>query len=254
MPETHRKAPFINQSLNDKKPKGEGDTGGEVDIQPPRKGLIVIFKMLVVEPFQSNCYIVGSESTKEGMVIDPGAGAKEIVGNANQLGLDIKLIVLTHGHVDHIGAIKEVKEATGAEFAIHADELETLREHGQSLSAMFGHSYATPPHPDRLLKGGDSIDLGDLHFLVAHTPGHSLGGICLVGHGVVFTGDTLFNYGIGRTDFPGGSYSQLLNGIHTELMTLPDSTVVYPGHGPESTIGAERRGNPFLRGGSSFPF
>jgi len=113
---------------------------------------------------------------------------------------------------------------------------------------MFGLSYTAPPSPDRLLKGGDSIDIGDLHFLVLHTPGHSPGGICLLGQGVVFTGDTLFNYGIGRYDLPGSSGSQLMNGIHTKLMVLPDDTVVYPGHGPDTTIGTERRGNPFLRG------
>jgi glyoxylase-like metal-dependent hydrolase (beta-lactamase superfamily II) len=102
--------------------------------------------------------------------------------------------------------------------------------------------------PDRLLKGGDSIKAGNLSFLVLHTPGHSPGGICLLGEGVVFTGDTLFNMSIGRSDFPGGNYNLLLTSIHTKLMVLPDSTIVYPGHGPESTIGDERRGNPFLRG------
>ena len=108
-------------------------------------------------------------------------------------------------------------------------------------------SHETPPAPDRLLKGGDSIDIGDLHFSVLHTPGHTPGGICLSGHDVVFTGDTLFNYGIGRTDLPRGSYSHLMNSLHNKLMMLPDNTAVYPGHGPETTISAERRGNPFLR-------
>jgi len=92
-----------------------------------------------------------------------------------------------------------------------------------------------------------SIDIGDLHFVVLHTPGHTPGGICLLGEGAVFTGDTLFNFGIGRTDMPGGSYSQLMDGIHTKLMVLPDDTVVYPGHGPQTTIGTERQWNPFLR-------
>jgi glyoxylase-like metal-dependent hydrolase (beta-lactamase superfamily II) len=109
-------------------------------------------------------------------------------------------------------------------------------------------SYPILPSPDRWLEGGDKLDFSDLNFLVLHTPGHSPGGICLLGHGVVFTGDTLFNFGIGRTDFPGGSYSQLMNSIHTKLMVLPDETIVYSGHGPDTTIGAERRGNSFLRG------
>lgn len=204
----------------------------------------MILKKLVVGPFGSNCYIVGSESAKEGMIIDPGDEAEVILARVKDSGLEIRSIILTHGHIDHIGALKEVKEATGAEVAVHADEAESLRK--QPLSKMFGLAYPTPPAPDRLLQDGDSIDIGDLHFLVLHTPGHSPGGICLLGEGILFSGDTLFNFGIGRTDLPGGNYSQLMDSIHTRLMTLADDTIVYPGHGPETTISAERRGNPFL--------
>lgn len=206
----------------------------------------MIFEKLVVGLFATNCYIVGSESNKEGMIIDPGAEAKGILKSVADLGLDIKFIVLTHGHIDHIGALKEVKEATGAEICLHSGDANLLQEHSSGTD--FDLPYPDSPPPGRLLEGGDSIDVGDLHFLVLHTPGHSLGGICLLGHGVVFCGDTLFNYGIGRTDFPSASHSQLMNSIHTKLMILPDNTIVYPGHGPETTIGTERRGNPFLRG------
>lgn len=207
----------------------------------------MILKTLVVGPLSANCYIVGCELTRLGMLIDPGDDAKKILESAEDLGLDIKLVALTHGHLDHTGALKEIKEATGAEVAIHSEEAEPLQGEYRSLGAMFGLSYPVPPWPDRLLKDGDSLDIGDLHFSVLHTPGHTPGGICLFGQGVVFTGDTLFNYGIGRYDLPGGNYDQLVNSIHTKLMTLPDSTVVYPGHGSETTIGAERRGSPFLR-------
>jgi len=210
----------------------------------------VIVRKLVVGPFATNCYIVGSEANKEGIIIDPADEARLILSQVESLELDIKLIVLTHGHLDHIGALKEVKEAIGAEVAIHGDDVSLLQDH--SLGALFGLFYPTPSPPDRLLKDGDSLDIGDLHFLVLHTPGHSPGGICLLGHGVVFSGDTLFNYGIGRTDFPGGSYSQLMNSIHSKLMVLPDDTIIYPGHGPDSTIGTERQGNPFLRDKPSF--
>ena len=204
----------------------------------------MILKTLVLGPFGSNCYIVGSETTKEGMIIDPGDEAKVILKNVKDLGLDIKIIVLTHGHIDHIGALKETKEATGAEVAIHTDDVKSLQD--RSLGAQFGLSYPPPPPPDRLLNDGDSIEVGDLHFSVLHTPGHTPGGICLLGEGVVFTGDTLFNYGIGRYDLPGSNGTQLMDSIHTRLMVLPDDTIVYPGHSYETTIGNERRGNPFL--------
>ena len=204
----------------------------------------MILKKLIVGPFASNCYIVGFESDNEGMIIDPGASAKQILSTVKELGLNIRLIVLTHGHMDHIGAVKGVKEATGAEVAIHTDDARFLRR--LSLSTIYNFSF--PSTPDRLLGDGDSIDVGDLHFTVLHTPGHSPGGICLLGHGVLFSGDTLFNYGIGRTDFPGASHNQLMNSIYTKLMTLPDDTVVYPGHGSDTTIGTERRTNPFLSG------
>jgi glyoxylase-like metal-dependent hydrolase (beta-lactamase superfamily II) len=206
---------------------------------------MMILKNLVVGPLASNCYIVGSESSKEGMIIDPGAEAEVILRNIKDLGLEIRFIVLTHGHIDHIGALKEVKEATGAEVAIHTDDAQALQEN--SVSTLLGLSYPTPLPADRLLKDGDSMDIGDLHFLVLHTPGHSPGCICLLGQGVMFSGDTLFNYGIGRADLPGSNYSQLMNSIHTKLMILPDNTTVYPGHGPDTTIGTERSGNPFLQ-------
>ncbi|MFC1980789.1 MBL fold metallo-hydrolase [Chloroflexota bacterium] len=205
----------------------------------------MILKILVVGPYASNCYIVGSEISKQGMIIDPGAEAERILRSIQELGLEIRLIVLTHGHSDHIDGLKKVGEATGAELAVHADDARYLKQ--QPSLSMPGSS-DQDTLPDRLLSGGDSIDLGDTHFSVLHTPGHSLGSICLLGHGLLFSGDTLFNYGIGRYDLPGGSYDQLMDSLHGKLMILPDDTVVYPGHGPDTTIGAERRGNPFLRG------
>ncbi len=206
----------------------------------------MIVEKLELGLFASNCYLVGAESNDEGIIIDPGAEPEEILRRVRNLRLSIKLIVLTHGHMDHLGALKEVKEATEAEVAVHTAEAKSIW--GESRRPMFGLPHPALPSPDRLLRGGDSIDIGDLHFVVLHTPGHSPGGICLLGEGIVFTGDTLFNFGIGRTDFPGCSSEELMDSIHTKLMVLPDSTVVYPGHGPETTIGTERNWNPFLRG------
>jgi hydroxyacylglutathione hydrolase len=207
----------------------------------------MILKTLVVGPFASNCYIVGSDSSKLGLIIDPGAEAKLILRTVSDLGLKIDLILVTHAHIDHIGALAQVKESTGAKFAIHeAEATSGLRMFSRMLSSVTGGSFNQPPKPDRLLKDGDTIDIDKISFSVIHTPGHSPGGISLYGQGILFSGDTLFNHGIGRTDFPGCSYEKIMDSIQNKLMTLPDETVVYPGHGPVTTIGEEKRGNPFL--------
>ena len=206
----------------------------------------MILKKLVLGQLATNCYIAGCESTKEGMIVDPADEAGQILKVIKELGLEIEVIVLTHGHPDHIAALKKVKEATGAGIAIHADDAESLQH--QYLGFAFGLVYETPPPPDRLLEEEDRINIGELNFRVIHTPGHSPGSICLLGHGVLFSGDTLFNRGIGRYDLPGGDYDQLMNNIQAKIMTLPDETIVYAGHGPDSTIGSERKANPFLQG------
>lgn len=209
----------------------------------------MIVKTLVVGPFASNCFIVGSETTKKGMVIDPGADANSIQRTVRELGLSVVLIVATHNHIDHIGALRQVKDSTGADYAVHEADTESMMPaiFSRMMGIVAGGSLKSAPKPDRLLHGGDIIEIGDLRFEVLHTPGHSPGGISLLGNGVVFSGDTLFNLGIGRTDLAGGDYATLMDSIITKLMVLPDTTVVYPGHGPETTIGTERKWNPFLR-------
>lgn len=207
----------------------------------------MIFRHLVVGPLACNCYIVGDEATKQGMIIDPGAEGRTILRAVSELGLSIKLIVVTHAHFDHVGAVPAVKEATGAQLAIHeADASMRLGPFARMMASISGGSFSRTSQPERLLRDGDVIEIGGLRFTVLHTPGHSLGGISLYGHGMVFTGDTLFNYGVGRSDFPGCSHSQLIDSIKRKLMSLPDDTIVYPGHGPPTTIGEEKRGNPFL--------
>jgi len=207
----------------------------------------MMVKTLVVGSFAANCYIVGSPSTSKGMIIDPGAEAPTILRTVQQMELSISLIVATHAHIDHVGALRAVQEKTDAHFALHEAEKALLLTTPMRMLTSIGISpIKAPPRPDRLLKDGDRIDIGDLHFKVLYTPGHSAGGICLSGHGVVFSGDTLFNLGIGRTDFPGMNYKRLLKSIHEKLMVLPDEITIYPGHGPPTTVGDERRGNPFL--------
>lgn len=198
----------------------------------------------------SNCYVVGSEKTREGMIVDPGAEAGRILKVVQDDGLSIKIIVATHTHGDHIGAVAKVKEATGADFAVHETEgsAKGTGSINRMMGAMMGGSFRAPPQPERLLRDGDTVNVGDLSFKVIHTPGHSPGGICLYGHGVLFCGDTLFNLSIGRTDFPGGDYDQLMDSIRSKLMALPDDTRVLCGHMSETTIGFERKRNPFVLG------
>ena len=207
----------------------------------------MILKALTVGFIATNCYIVGSEVSKKCMVIDPGADAKSILKAIENAQLSVALIVTTHSHFDHLGAVSSLKAASGARFAVGAGSGKyTPGAFVKLVAAMSGGS-ARIPEPDEFLKDGDKIDIDDLHFEVLFTPGHSPDEISLYGHGVLFSGDTLFNAGIGRTDFPGCSYEQLEASIKTRLYILPDNTVVYPGHGPATTIGNEKRGNPFIR-------
>ena len=205
----------------------------------------IVIKRLVVGSLSANCYVVDCDSG-EGMVIDPGGNAEAIHREIVDSGLEIKIIVLTHGHSDHIAALRDIQDRTGGEVAIHGEDADFLE-----TSSQFGISYRTPHPPDRLLREGDIIECGGAKFTVLHTPGHTPGSICLLSGDKVFTGDTLFRRGIGTTLMPGSSRGQLLNSIQTRLMPLPDETIIYPGHGRETTIGAERRDNPYVTGRAS---
>ena len=181
------------------------------------------------------------------MVIDPGADPRAIMKAIDADRLLLSLIVITHSHFDHTGAVKAIKDATGARFAVGTGADKSSPGAFIKLVAAMSGGSAKIPEPDLFLSDGDKIDIDDLHFEVLYTPGHSPDEISLYGHGILFSGDTLFNSGIGRTDFPGCSYEQLEHSIQARLYTLPDQTVVYPGHGPATTIGREKRGNPFVR-------
>jgi glyoxylase-like metal-dependent hydrolase (beta-lactamase superfamily II) len=206
----------------------------------------MLLKTLVVGPIAANCYLLGCPQTGEGAVIDPGDEAERILQAARGAGLQIRYIINTHGHIDHIGANHALKVATGASILIHSADAPMLVEPGKNLSAWVGSRIKSPP-ADTLLQEGDSISIGKtIKLTVIHTPGHTPGGICLKGEGLIFTGDTLFAGSIGRTDFPGGSHQQLLHAIKEKLFTLDDNLKVYPGHGPASSIGTERVENPFF--------
>lgn len=200
---------------------------------------------LPVGPIQANCYIVYDENSKETMIIDPGDEGPLIMEEVKKRHLQVKYIVNTHGHGDHIGANEYVKEATGAPLAVHELDSSLLTSPRENLSAMLGH-IINKPAPDRFLHEGDELQLGKSKFRVLHTPGHTRGGICLLGDEALFSGDTLFENSIGRTDFPGGSHQQLINSIKTKLLVLDDKMIVYPGHGDPTTIGWEKNNNPYL--------
>lgn len=194
-------------------------------------------------PFFTNCYVL--KDNDEAIVIDPGEAAPELTAALN--GAKVTMIFNTHCHCDHCGGNAGMVRLTGAPLVCHEDELPLL----QSLEMqgrMFGVDFPPSPEPDRFVKEGDEITVGSVKMHVRFAPGHSPGHVVLVGDGFVFGGDVLFAGSIGRTDLWGGDYGTLLNSIRTQLLTLPDDTVVYSGHGPATTIGRERATNPFLAG------
>ncbi|MCG8400336.1 MAG: MBL fold metallo-hydrolase [Firmicutes bacterium] len=206
----------------------------------------MIFEGFGVGPMEANCYIIGCAETKEAAVVDPGAEGGRILSRLEKLGLQCKSIILTHGHMDHVGAINEVRQATDANVMIHSGDADMLTSPAQNLSLFMG-SMLKFKKADRVLEDGDKVQVGNVLLEVIHTPGHTPGGICIkIKGGGIITGDTLFAGSVGRSDFPGGSHNVLINSIKTRLLNFPDDTKVYPGHGPESSIGAEKKYNPFL--------
>ncbi len=189
-----------------------------------------MLRKLVINPFQSNCYILGCDRTKEGLVIDPGGEVFRIIKEISKLRLKIRYILLTHFHMDHTGGAVEMRKITKAPIWIHGLDAKGLNF-----------------KPDGRLFHGQELAIGKFKVKVIHTPGHSPGGVCFHAPGVVFTGDTLFAGSVGRTDFPGGNHDLLVQGVTDKVFPLGDKLRVYPGHGPHSTIARERMTNPFFR-------
>ena len=210
---------------------------------------MIIVEMLTLGTLYTNCYIVSCAETKEALIIDPGFEEKKdvaiVLREVKQQDLQVKYIVNTHGHPDHIGGNRAIKEATNALILIHKYDAPMLTDPTGGLPKLFGLHMTSPP-ADKTLHEGDVIQTGKTTLRVIHTPGHSKGSISLLSDDVVFTGDTLFAGSIGRYDLPGASYKEIMHSIK-RLATLPEHVKVYPGHGPTSTIGKEKNSNPFLQ-------
>lgn len=207
----------------------------------------MFLKRLVVGPLETNCYLIACKNTKKAAVIDPG-GEEEvdlILKNLQDNDFNLEYIINTHGHIDHIAGNKALKEKTKAMLLIHKLDAPMLSDVNKNFSIFLGKKRFSPP-ADSFLEEGDEISLGKLKLIIIYTPGHTPGGICLILNNIVFTGDTLFAGGVGRTDLPGGSYQDLQKSIKEKLLVLSDDKIIYPGHGPDSTIGEERRTNPYI--------
>ena len=205
----------------------------------------MIIKELAVGPLMANCFLAGCEETKEAVVIDPGGEADRILSSLAESELKVKYIINTHGHFDHVSANGKMKEATGADLLIHPLDAPMLSMLS-SNAAVFGISVENSPDCDRTIEEDESVSFGNFTLKIIHTPGHTPGGISLYSAGIIFVGDTLFAGSIGRTDFPGGDFDTLISSIKTKLFKLEDDVRVLSGHGPETSIGREKRFNPFV--------
>jgi glyoxylase-like metal-dependent hydrolase (beta-lactamase superfamily II) len=206
----------------------------------------MVIKELVVGPLESNCYLIVDEHTKETLVVDPGDEPDRIIDLIHENSLQVKYIVCTHAHFDHVSAVYDIKKETGAPIIIHRDEQDIYRGTRQQ-AVSWGFELDELPEPDMLVSEGDILEIGSLKFVIIHTPGHSPGGICLSGEDILITGDTLFAGSVGRTDLHGGDIIQLKKSFK-RLMSFSEEVKILPGHGPETTIGREKKENFFSLG------
>jgi hydroxyacylglutathione hydrolase len=206
--------------------------------------------MLTVGPFQENCYLIGDEASGVGAVVDPGDEAARIAMAVEQTELEIGSIIVTHAHIDHVGGVTALVDEYACPVLMHA-EAEPMLEQLPTQALMMGLRFGKIPTVDRHIGEGETLEIGDLRLRPLYTPGHAPGHLAfyIEDEGLVLSGDALFAGSVGRVDLPGGSMEVLMRSIEERLMTLPDETRVYPGHGPQTEIGSERATNPFLQGG-----
>lgn len=204
----------------------------------------MIFNIYPAGVFQANCYIIGDEKNKLGVVVDPGGDSKGILNQCESMGLEIKYIILTHGHGDHIGGVHDIKAATGAKVLMNKRDEYLIKDGNKTIMPILRGIEKF--EIDEYIEEGNTIRLGEMNILVIETPGHTPGGITLKIDDILITGDTLFRGSIGRTDFEFGSFEEIIDSINKKIMVLEDNIKVYPGHGPSTTIGYERKFNPFI--------
>jgi hydroxyacylglutathione hydrolase len=209
----------------------------------------MIVKQLIVGNMSVCSYIIGCEKTGKGAIVDPGGDENVILAEVEKMGLQIEYIIATHGHPDHVCGNRFIKDATNGAIVMHEADADFFEQpETQNYFSMLGME-ASPPTEIKV-KEGDTIEIGEVKLQVIHTPGHTPGGMCLYCAPDLLTGDTLFVGGLGRTDFPGGSYDDLIDSINNKILVLPEETIVWPGHGyggSRSTVGEEKRSNPYLR-------
>ncbi|MBF0159298.1 MAG: MBL fold metallo-hydrolase [Magnetococcales bacterium] len=206
----------------------------------------IIHEIMVTGPLQVNCHILSHSDHEEAILIDPGWDASHLLQRLKKLGKRLTHIVNTHGHADHIGAVAQLQQLTGCQFWLHNGDQEQVAKAARDAASWGMSAFGPMPRIDHALQHGDRLALAGVTLEVIHTPGHTRGGVCLRWQDDIATGDTLFASSVGRTDLLGGNHSQLLQSIRDRLLSLPDSIVCHPGHGPSTTIGRERHFNPFL--------
>ncbi|MBF0425079.1 MAG: MBL fold metallo-hydrolase [Magnetococcales bacterium] len=205
----------------------------------------LIHEIVETGPLLVNCQLLGSPADGTAILIDPGGDAQKLLARLKGLKLKLTHIVNTHAHFDHIGAVAELQKATGCAFWVHPEEQDLVAQ-APAHAAFWGMPFGPVPRIDRTFHDGERLEFPGLTLEVIHTPGHTPGGVCLRWSGGMAVGDTLFAGSIGRTDFPGGNHNQLIRSIHERILTLADDVACFPGHGPVTNVGRERRHNPFL--------